>query len=117
MLWQDENKELIYKNMLYDVVRVGRVDKKIILFVIPDNIEKKLVASFGDSFNNSQSESTNTCIKLLKQFFSLKYVAGLTSMSLGTVLCFDEHDTHYILKLKSIVLLGEILPPEIDYAS
>lgn len=117
MVWQDENKELRYKNMLYDVVRIERTHKKIILFVLSDNVEKKMVANFGESFSDCQSESTNTCIKLLKQFFGLKYLASLTLTNSSKELCFNEHNTHYILKLKSIVLLRDILPPEIGLAS
>lgn len=68
--WEDDNKEIIYKQALYDIVKIESQGSSLCLLVVPDYEEEELKRKFS----REQSTSSPPYLKLLKQLLDLKYV-------------------------------------------
>lgn len=75
IIWEDENKEVIYQGVLYDIVCVKTTGAKVELIVVSDEQEMKLKKQFASLFDIDSNETTKDPFNLLKSFFALKYIA------------------------------------------
>ena len=82
IVWEDENKEVIYKGVLYDIVCIKTIGVKVELTVVSDEQEMKLKKQFASLFDVDSNKTTKDPFNLLKSFFALKYIA--TSSSVDT---------------------------------
>jgi hypothetical protein len=74
LIWEDENKEVIIKGKLYDVIALQVNGDQIVLSLLPDFKEQDIKANYAKIFtNNSNNDNTSSLFKLLKQLISLKF--------------------------------------------
>lgn len=72
--WEDENKEVIYKGVLYDIVCIKTIGVKVELTVVSDEQEMELKRQFASLFDIDSNKTTKEPFNLLKSFFALKYI-------------------------------------------
>ena len=75
IIWEDENKEVIYKGVLFDIVCVKTIGVKVELTVVSDEQEMKLKKQFASLFDIDSNKATKDPFDLLKSFFALKYIS------------------------------------------
>jgi hypothetical protein len=111
-IWQDDNKEIYVNDDLYDVISIRYKNGKAILTVLIDAKEKSLNQLFASNFGNSSNKNSNNPIKLLKHFFSLKFIVDKEELLKATETQFvSRNNTAYYLKLAEGFLTIEPLPP------
>jgi hypothetical protein len=76
LVWEDENKEVVFNGNLYDIVDIQLVNKKVILTVVSDKQEMNLKKQFASIYTENDFKNTNQSSKLLKQILSLKCVCN-----------------------------------------
>lgn len=81
--WEDENKEVIYKGVLYDIVCMKTIGVKVELTVVSDEQEMNLKKQFAYLFDIDSNKTTKDPFNLLKSFFALKYIATLSSTNIN----------------------------------
>ena len=82
IIWEDENKEVIYKGVLYDIVCMKTIGVKVELTVVSDEQEMKLKKQFASLFDIDSNKTTKDPFDLLKSFFALKYIATSSSANI-----------------------------------
>lgn len=75
IIWEDDNKEIVYNGVLYDVVSVQNNKKNVILTVFSDTQEENIKKQFAANYDDESNKTTNKPMKLLKQFLTLKYLS------------------------------------------
>jgi hypothetical protein len=80
LLWEDENKEIIYNGELYDVVGRHNEHGKVILTLVNDKNELDLNKEFASGFDDSKNSSG--LLKILKQFLGLKFLGSQNDLTL-----------------------------------
>jgi hypothetical protein len=73
-VWEDENKEVVYKGHLYDIVDIQVVNEKVVLTVVSDTQEMKLKKQFASMYDENDVNQSSQPAKLLKQLLSLKCI-------------------------------------------
>jgi hypothetical protein len=76
LVWEDENKEIVYKGHLYDIVDIQVVYDKVVLTVVSDKQEMNLKKQFASMYNENDVNQSSQPAKLLKQLLSLKCVCN-----------------------------------------
>lgn len=111
--WEDEYKEVIYKGVLYDVVKVNGKGLTVELTVVSDEQEMKLKKQFASLYDFRSNEKTKTPFDLLKSFFALKYLAA--NVDYG----FDNHILNgtkpfsfQFIHINSVVINLDTPPPQ-----
>lgn len=84
IIWEDENKEVMYKGVLYDVVCIKTIGIKVELTVVSDEQEMRLKKQFASLFDIDSTKTTKDPFNLLKSFFALKYIATSSSAYIST---------------------------------
>jgi hypothetical protein len=111
LIWEDDNKEIIYNGELYDIISIQFKAKKVFLTVVSDSQEQELKNQFASFYKNNDLKNTSYPIKLLKQLFSFKCVIQLDriilNISNGNL---KFHKTNLFLTQKGY-LKQEIHPP------
>lgn len=74
LVWEDENKEIVYCGHLYDIVDIQIVNEKVVLTVVSDKQEMNLKKQFASIYNENDIKNTNQSSKLLKHFLALKCI-------------------------------------------
>ena len=74
LVWEDENKEVVYKGNLYDIVDIQVLNEKVVLTVVSDTQETNLKKQFASMYDENDFKNTNQSSKLLKQFLALKCI-------------------------------------------
>lgn len=82
IVWEDENKEVVYKGVLYDIVCIKTIGVKVELTVVSDEQEMELKKQFASLYDINSRDTTKKPFDLLKNFFALKYVAVKTTINL-----------------------------------
>jgi hypothetical protein len=72
LVWEDDNKEVVYKGHLYDIVDIQVVNDKVVLTVVSDTQEMNLKKQFASMYNENDVNQSSQPAKLLKQLLSLK---------------------------------------------
>lgn len=81
--WEDENKEVIYKGVLYDIVCIQTIGVKVELTVVSDEQEMELKKQFASLFDVNANKTTKDPFSLLKSFFALKYITTSSSVNIN----------------------------------
>lgn len=111
IIWEDENREVIYKGVLYDIIRIENRGLKIALVAVSDTQETSLKKQFAELFNINTRESSKNPFHNLKSFFSLKCVICQADFDLG-ITCFLRPQSYYTDSfLISTVFLAQETPP------
>lgn len=74
LVWEDENKEIVYFGKLYDIVSVEINYENVVLTVVSDKEEMELKKQFASIYNENDLKNSSQSAKLLKQLLSLKCV-------------------------------------------
>lgn len=72
--WEDDNKEVIFKGQLYDVIEIKCKGGKVHLQVLSDVNEQEMKKEFAESNNAFSKKNSSGLMKVLKQFLGLKYI-------------------------------------------
>ncbi len=111
IIWEDENKEIIFDGILYDIVSMKNEGGKVILTVISDEQEEEIKKEFSENFKGNADSKTNNSFKLLKQFLALKYISNDDLFEINSNQIINEYQTDRALKLVSVFISTETLPP------
>lgn len=84
LIWEDENKEVVYKGVLYDIVCIKNIGVKVELTVVSDEQEMELKKQFASLFDIDTNKTTKGPFNLLKCFFALKYIATSFSANINS---------------------------------
>jgi len=76
LVWEDENKEIVYYGNLYDIVEIETIEDKVFLTVVSDKEEMELKKQFASIYNENDLKKSSQPAKLLKQLLSLKCVCN-----------------------------------------
>ena len=74
IIWEDENKEVIYNGKLYDIVCIKITGVKIELTAVSDEQEMELKKQFASVYDIDSLKKTKEPLTLLRNFFALKYL-------------------------------------------
>ena len=74
IVWEDENKEIVYFGNLYDIVSVEVNSENVVLTVVSDKKEMELKKQFASIYNEDNYKNSSQPIKLLKQLLSFKCI-------------------------------------------
>lgn len=111
--WEDDNKEVVYKGILYDILSLEKSGSIITLKVVSDKQEVELKKQFASIFNVNSNKSTKGPFNLLKNFFSLKYVVNNIFIEFNnpTLNCVS-FNTPLTFHLTNMVIHQETPPPD-----
>jgi hypothetical protein len=99
--WEDNNHEIVYNGELYDIVSIGNENGKVRINAISDKkeTEYKMLYAQKEELNNQKS---NSPIKILKQFFNLKFVQ-INHLDLKNIEKSNDSN-HYLINSNSFAL-------------
>lgn len=83
IIWEDENKEVVYKGVLYDIVCIKTIGTKVELTAVSDEQEMELKKQFSSLYDINSNKTTKEPVNLLKSFFALKYLVPKTILDLN----------------------------------
>lgn len=109
--WEDGNKEIVYKEVLYDIVNVKNEKGKVILTVVSDIQEQELKKQISESIDDNLSTPTNNSLKLLKQFLAFKYISDNDLLLLRQNSISEKYRMNYDVKIVPVFINTETLPP------
>jgi len=64
IVWKKKDKEFIYKNKFYDIVKIENKANQIIIYCVQDILEKDLTKLFSENISNSSKSSNQKNLKL-----------------------------------------------------
>lgn len=109
--WEDDNEELLYKGILYDVISIKTNDEKTVLTVFADVEEEEIKNKFASNYDEDSDKS----LKLLKQFLALQYISPTNELfntcSISTILV---NHKDYRFHISSGFLSQETPPPNLS---
>ena len=112
LCWDFNNKELIFNDVLYDIVSIKSVKGQVILTVLSDSQEQEIKKQFAENYEVNSSKSTSHPIKLLKQFLAFKYITQSDeSVDIIANQSSQSFYTKHFLSIISMFLPKETLPP------
>ncbi len=76
LVWEDENKEIVYFGNLFDIVSIEINCDNIVLTIVSDKEEMELKKQFASIYNENDFKKSSQPAKLLKQLLSLKCVCN-----------------------------------------
>lgn len=112
--WEDENKEVLYKGVLYDIIEIKNAGIKVALIAVSDDQEMFLKKEFAELFDLNSHDKTRNSGHLLKNFFSLKCVISQPEQN-----CFVHNEfshnwkSTFAFKILTISISKESPPPEL----
>jgi hypothetical protein len=106
--WEDDNREIIYKETRCDIVSIQSQGTSVRLLVIPDHEEENLKKQFS---RDDRSAASTPYLKLLTQLLDLKYVHehGFVFRS------FEKPKPSfgaYLFSLPLVFMAPRVLPPK-----
>jgi hypothetical protein len=112
--WEDDNKEVIYKGILYDIVSIVKSEHKMILNAVSDKQEMELKKQFASVFDINSNTCTKHPFELLKNFFSLKYIVNNTSIEFNnSILNRVFPNTYPAFQITNTITRLETPPPDV----
>ena len=72
--WEDNNKEIVYNGELYDIISIESENGKVKISAISDKKETEYKIAYAQK-EDVNNQSSNSPLKLLKQFFCLKCIS------------------------------------------
>lgn len=100
--WEDGNKEIIYKGILYDIVSIEVIKGKVSIKAISDNKEQDYKMAYANT-QEKNNTSSNAPLNLLKQFLSLNFIE---TKSVSTLLIADVTITYSFNSFNCIIHEG-----------
>lgn len=100
IIWEDKNKEVIYKGVLYDVVKINFNGLTVELIVVSDEQEMEIKKHFASLYNIDSHAKTKVPFNLIKSFLSLKCIVT----SAGFTFYVIKSKTNSYLPIKSFKL-------------
>ena len=85
IIWEDEYKEVVYRGVLYDVINVKGNGLTVELTLVSDDQEMNLKKEFASLYDVNTTEKTKSPFNLLKNFFTLKYLAACSDFEFNNV--------------------------------
>ena len=76
--WEDNNQEILYKGILYDIVSIEIIKGKVCIKAISDNKEQDYKMAYAN-MQEKNNHSSNSPLNLLKQFLSLNFIVTTPS--------------------------------------
>ena len=114
IIWEHENKEVVHKGILYDIVSIKNNGLTVELILVSDEQEMQLKKQFASMYNIHSNKSTKHPFDLLKSFFSLKYLTDHSTIDFEfKYFLFIEKQTQYSLKIFPVFLSQDIPPPDL----
>lgn len=111
IIWEDENKEVVYDGVLYDVFNIKCQNGQVVLTLISDTQEQEIKKQFAENFKENSSNQTHNSLKLLKQFLGLKYISNDDVLKINSSQILNEYQMGLALTLVSVFISTETLPP------
>lgn len=113
LIWEDDNKEVIYKGKLYDILSIEKVGSIIKLKIVSDQQETGLKKQFASVYDINSSTTTKHPFNLLKTFFALKYVVNSPYFEFNIPLlnCVSPN-TNQSFHITTMVIHQETPPPD-----
>ena len=97
--WEDDNKEIIYKGILYDIVSIEVIKGKVSIKAISDSKEQDYKMAYANT-QEKNNTSSNSPLNLLKQFLSLNFIETkfVTTVPINdNILNSVYHSYHYMI--------------------
>ncbi len=108
--WEDNNEEIVYKGVLYDIISIKINNEKAELTVFEDIQEKEIKNQFAKNYD----ESSDISLKLLKQFLALQYISPTTELLNTTHFSTSlNNQTYYFFNISPGFLSQETPPPNL----
>lgn len=112
--WKDENKEVVYKNKLYDIVSINFTGTTITLMLVSDEQETNLKQQFASMFDVGALQQTKTPLHILKRYLDLKCIINSLSFNNRVIeVCANSCFTTYNCFIYQVVISCESPPPEL----
>ena len=113
IIWEDENKEVVYKGVLHDVVKVNGKGLTVELIVISDDEEMELKKHFAAMYDVNTCEKTKGPFDLLKNFLALKYLAAHSDISFNnSFFNLNNLVSFQTIQINSTIISLETPPPQ-----
>lgn len=102
IVWEDRNKEVEYKGLLYDIVSVKSIGTKVELTIVSDFQEMQLKKQFASVYDVTSKDSTKEPFNLLKNLLALKWIVNYSSECLNlledSITIIAKHPSQQVLK-------------------
>ena len=96
--WLDHNKEILFNDVMYDIISYKSEGVKVLLTVVEDTEEKELMNRYKNQFNEIYNNSSKSKNSLAKDFFAFKYLSQ-TSISITIPESQLHYATHFLSKI------------------
>lgn len=113
IIWEDENKEVIYKGVLYDILEIKNAGLRVALIAVSDAKEMILKKQFSELYNVNEHQSTKNPFHLLKHFLGLKTIMN------SITICCDAYASEGVMihtpgffRITSVFISEDTPPPD-----
>lgn len=114
VVWEDENKEVVYKGVLYDVVSVKNNGLTVELTLVSDEQEMEIKKQFAALYNINSHSSAKGPFDLLKGFLALKCIVHTTRIELSNVeVSTGSYCSTQLFNLSTKVIPKDSPPPDL----
>lgn len=111
IVWEDENKEVFYKGVLYDVIHIENKNGKVLLTAVSDFQETILKKQFASIYDINSEPSTKNPFELLKHFLTLKTIVHNPIRALHLFPISSFSFLNYFSFRLSAIALNQVSPP------
>lgn len=113
IIWEDEHKEVVYKGILYDVVKINGKGLTVELTVVSDDQEMEIKKQFASLYDVNSNQKTKSPFDLLKNFFALKYLVNHSDFCFSnSFFNFKNLVSFQAIKINLITINLETPPPQ-----
>lgn len=112
--WEDDNHEIVYHDNLYDIIAIEYHANKVIVTVASDEQEMSLKKEFASLYDINSHNKTKSPFELLKNFFSLKFLANCMPFQFNNVedIC-SANVISQVFQISTMVIHLETPPPDL----
>ncbi len=113
-MWEDDNQEIVYQGVLYDIISIKQFGVYVSLSVVSDMQEMELKSQFAALFNSSSNNNkTKAPLELLKNFFAFKYIVDNSLIEFkNSPPKSSSPNTELLFQITEIVIQQETPPPD-----
>ena len=114
IMWEDDNQEIVYQGVLYDIISIKQFGVYVRLSVVSDKQEMELKNQFAALFNSSSNNNkTKAPLELLKNFFAFKYIVNNSLMEFkNSTIKRCSPNTKLLFQITEVVIQQETPPPD-----
>ncbi len=111
--WLDDNQEIVYKGILYDIVCIKNNGVNVDITLVSDQQQMDLQKEFADNYDADLHHGTKGPFQLLKKFFALKYIGGSSEIAfVAPAQNTSSLDMPQTLFIPKMILSRETPPPD-----